>query len=111
MTAPRRAPGYVPNPNFTQEDWNAVCDSPELTDEELRRLRPAREVLPPSLFEGLAKRRGRPPTEHRKISVTIRLDPDTLNAFKATGDGWQTRMNDVLSAAARQLPARPAKGR
>ncbi|MBC7857974.1 MAG: BrnA antitoxin family protein [Burkholderiaceae bacterium] len=31
-----------------------------------------------------------------KISTTIRFDADVLAAFKATGDGWQTRMNDVL---------------
>ncbi|MGZ8289946.1 MAG: BrnA antitoxin family protein [Telluria sp.] len=29
------------------------------------------------------------------MSTTIRFDADVLAAFKATGDGWQTRMNNV----------------
>lgn len=42
------------------------------------------------------KRRGRPAGSGTKISTTIRFDAEVLAAFKATGDGWQTRMNDVL---------------
>lgn len=40
---------------------------------------------------------GRPVAEATKISTTIRFDADILAAFKAHGDGWQTRMNDALS--------------
>lgn len=43
-----------------------------------------------------AKRRGRPAGSGTKISTTIRFDAEVLAAFKATGDGWQTRMNDAL---------------
>jgi uncharacterized protein (DUF4415 family) len=43
------------------------------------------------------KRRGRPPVGAAKISTTIRFDADVLAAFKAQGEGWQTRMNDALS--------------
>ena len=39
---------------------------------------------------------GRPKSSYRKLSTTIRFDPDVLLAFKATGPGWQTRMNDAL---------------
>ena len=31
-----------------------------------------------------------------KQSVSIRYSPDVLEYFKATGAGWQTRMNDAL---------------
>jgi uncharacterized protein (DUF4415 family) len=31
-----------------------------------------------------------------KVSTTVRFDTDVLSAFKATGSGWQTRMNDAL---------------
>ncbi len=34
-----------------------------------------------------------------KQQVTLRLDPDVLTKFRATGRGWQARMNDVLKAA------------
>jgi uncharacterized protein (DUF4415 family) len=50
--------------------------------------------------EMLARRgRGRPagstaPT--RKVSTTIRFDADVIDAFRTTGDGWQTRMNAAL---------------
>lgn len=49
--------------------------------------------------EEIVRRRGRPvgsiaPT--RKSATTIRLDEEVLAAFKATGRGWQTRMNNAL---------------
>ena len=43
-----------------------------------------------------ARGRGRPAGSGTKVSTTIRFDADVLAAFKATGDGWQTRINDVL---------------
>lgn len=42
------------------------------------------------------KRMGRPPLVSPKVPVTIRYDQDVIDAFKATGDGWQTRMNSAL---------------
>jgi uncharacterized protein (DUF4415 family) len=36
------------------------------------------------------------PVGSNKESVTVRFDRDVLDAFRATGPGWQTRMNDVL---------------
>jgi uncharacterized protein (DUF4415 family) len=86
---------------YTKADWDAV-DSPLLTDEEIKSFRPAKEVLPPSFFDGLKtarKARGRPPKATIKTPVTIRLDPDVISKFKATGKGWQSRMNDALKAA------------
>ena len=46
-------------------------------------------------------KRGRPPlpTEARKKSVHIMLDPDLLAAFKSQGKGWQTRLNATLRKA------------
>ena len=47
---------------------------------------------------------GRPPIGAKsKKQITIRLDPDVIAAFKATGAGWQGRMNDSLAAAAKNL--------
>ena len=34
-----------------------------------------------------------------KKQVTLRLDPDVIDKFRATGKGWQARMNEVLKAA------------
>jgi uncharacterized protein (DUF4415 family) len=41
-------------------------------------------------------RRGRPKAAVTKIPVKLRLDPDVLEALRATGDGWQTRVNTIL---------------
>jgi uncharacterized protein (DUF4415 family) len=34
----------------------------------------------------------------RKVAISIRLDADIVERFKATGPGWQTRMNDALKS-------------
>ena len=41
-------------------------------------------------------RRGRPAVDDPKKPLTTRLDADVLAAIKATGKGWQTRLNEVL---------------
>ena len=44
---------------------------------------------------------GRPPVgEHPKQQVSIRLDREVVAWFRASGAGWQTRMNEVLKKAA-----------
>lgn len=43
----------------------------------------------------LAKKAGRP-SGSCKTATTIRLDDDVLEAFRATGKGWQTRVNAAL---------------
>ena len=48
-----------------------------------------------TLYEGdKVVRRGRPPLgDHPKQSVTLRLDADVIAAYRATGSGWQSRIN------------------
>jgi len=41
-------------------------------------------------------RRGRPPLEDPKVSTTIRLSKDVIEKFKASGPGWQTRIDEAL---------------
>ena len=45
---------------------------------------------------GIVRRPGRPLKAGRKVSVILRLDRDVLERFKATGAGWQTRINAAL---------------
>lgn len=50
----------------------------------------------------VARRRGRPVgsvAHMTKEPVKLRLDPDVLAALRATGDGWQTRINEMLRAS------------
>lgn len=44
---------------------------------------------------------GRPKKAAPKQAVNIRLDPDVLAHFRATGPGWQSRINEALRKAAR----------
>ena len=83
-----------PNPELIDED------NPEWTAQEVARARPASEVLPQlfgaSTAKALLKPRGRPPAEVVKDRITIRLSPDVTAAFRASGDGWQTRIDAAL---------------
>jgi uncharacterized protein (DUF4415 family) len=69
-------------------DWTDPDDAPELTDEFFTR---ADEFAGEKLV-----RRGRPKAESTKLALTVRYDLEVVEAFKATGKGWQTRMNDAL---------------
>lgn len=93
MASDTHAPGYVPNPDYTQEDWDEV-HSPEMTDEQIASARPLIEVMP-ELVEAMRKRRG-PQKAPTKEQIALRVDPDVLEGFRATGQGWQGRMNDAL---------------
>ena len=70
-------------------------DAPELTDEWFERA---------DLFHGdKLIRRGRPLGSGTKVLVSLRLDKDTVAAFRATGPGWQVRINETLMRSAKRL--------
>ncbi|MGN6468451.1 MAG: BrnA antitoxin family protein [Rhizobiaceae bacterium] len=74
------------------DDWAS-------TDEELANARPFAEVFP-DLAESIRRSRGRPPAENPKKQVTLRLDADVVERFRASGRGWQSRINEALRKAA-----------
>jgi uncharacterized protein (DUF4415 family)/uncharacterized DUF497 family protein len=75
-------------------------DAPEATDEELAQARPFAEAFP-ALAEAMRKSAGgRPRSEDPKVAISIRVDRDVVDAFKAGGAGWQSRMNEALRASA-----------
>jgi uncharacterized protein (DUF4415 family) len=45
---------------------------------------------------GIVRRLGRPPKANPKVAITLRLDQEVIDRFKATGQGWQTRINAAL---------------
>ncbi len=79
-------------------------DLPELTDEMLdmaayivggKVIREATGYLGPN---GMV--RGRPPQRGvAKQQVTLRIDPDVIDKFRAGGPGWQGRINEALRKA------------
>jgi len=64
---------------------------PELTDEMMAR---ADHYVGDRLI-----RRGRPPKPDAKVAVSLRLSPVVLAHFRATGPGWQTRIDAILREA------------
>lgn len=85
-------------------DWTDPDDAPFLTKEFFQHgevrvggkvIRPATGYLGPN---GVV--RGRPPLRgEAKRQVTLRLDPDVLDRFRADGPGWQGRINAALRKA------------
>jgi len=75
------------NKRDSASTWTDPDDAPELTEEFFER---AEEYQ----GERLVKR-GRP-VGSNKISTTVRFDAEVIDAFRAGGPGWQTRMNDAL---------------
>jgi len=75
-------------------------DAPEATDEQIAQARPFTETFP-ALAEAMRKNvGGRPKADNPKVAVSLRLDQDVVARFKASGPGWQTRMNRALRDAA-----------
>lgn len=60
---------------------NSDPDCPVMSDEDFKKVKP---------------RIGRPLGSGKKEQLTVRFDTDVIQAFKESGDGWQTRMNDAL---------------
>jgi uncharacterized protein (DUF4415 family) len=75
-------------------------DAPELTAERAAKLRPAREVLPEYILAQFPRSPGRPRSPSPKVQVTLRLDAEVIDFYKAGGPGWQSRMNVALRKGA-----------
>ena len=79
----------------------ADSDNPEWTDADFARAKPAAEFFDARTMAGLATLKRRPgergpqktPTKER---ISIRLSHEVVETFRATGEGWQTRIDDAL---------------
>jgi uncharacterized protein (DUF4415 family) len=79
-------------------------DNPPLGEDAV--LKPLYQVMPEFVAKMMRRKRGRPPVETPKKQVTLRLDQDIIDHFKAEGPGWQTRINDALRGVARKAAGR-----
>lgn len=80
-------------------DWVDPDDAPPWTAEMFDRAEWSHGdiVLKPA---GVLPHPGRPKLASPKRQVTLRLDSDVLERFRAGGPGWQTRINEALRKAA-----------
>ena len=76
-------------------------DTPELDDDWFKRARPAAQLLPADVYAGLVAQRRRPGERgpqkaSLKERISIRLSREVADYFRATDDGWQTRIDEAL---------------
>ena len=100
---PKLKPGtIIPNDDETaaiNAGIDADADARELDSDWHKGAKPASEALAPETYAALVamkRPRGRPKADQTKVFTAIRLDADLLETFKATGKGWQTRVNAAL---------------
>ena len=93
-TKPQRDRGY------TQADIEDVSDTPEFTEEEMAKAKPFAEVFP-ELAASAKRTRGKQRAPTKQL-ISLRLDRAVIEAFKASGPGWQRRINEALRSAVRR---------
>lgn len=73
-------------------------DNPEWTIEDFARAKRGAD-LPAPIRDAFKKSKGGHPAGSSKEQVTLRLDKDILDRFRAGGPGWQARINEALRKA------------
>ena len=63
---------------------------------------PGAAPVPANLAAAIRRVRGKQKAPTKKL-VSLRLDRETVDAYRRTGRGWQSRINDTLARAAKRL--------
>ena len=79
---------------FSARDLREVSDNPEWTKRDFAKAKPFAEALP-ELAASIRKGRG-PNKAPTKMLVSLRLSGKVLEAYKAKGPGWQSRIDEDL---------------
>ena len=81
----------------TRRFWVDPDDAPEWTKEQFERAEVSVGGKAVRAARGtLTRVRGRPRKADAKVHIHIRLSPQVLGHFRATGPGWQTRIDEIL---------------
>lgn len=82
----------------------ADAENPEWTASEVRQARPLMDALPKKTVAAVRRYRGQrgPQKSPTKELISVRIDRDIVAAYRASGPGWQTRMNDALRTQAKK---------
>ena len=81
--------------SYSKADMKAVSDNPAWTKATTARAKSFGEAFP-----DIARRARGPQKAPTKTQITLRLDARVVAHFKATGEGWQSRINEALKKAA-----------
>jgi uncharacterized protein (DUF4415 family) len=81
------------NPEWTEEDFARAVKVEDLPEAE-------REMIY-AAFPNTPRRRG-PNKRPRKVLLSLRLDPEVVDRYRATGEGWQALMNADLAEASKR---------
>jgi uncharacterized protein (DUF4415 family) len=76
-----RQAGDPENPEWTREEFACAVTF---------------DKLPSRLRQKISSRKRGPQKAPRKVPVSIRLSPDVVEAFRASGAGWQARVDEIL---------------
>ena len=79
---------------YSAKDLREVSDNPEWTRKDFAKARPFSEALP-DLAASIRKGRGPNKAPTKKL-VSLRLSRQVLEAYKAKGPGWQSRIDEDL---------------
>jgi uncharacterized protein (DUF4415 family) len=79
---------------YTERDMKEVSDNPEWTKEDFATAKPFAEVFP-ELAASIRKGRGPNKAPTKKL-VSLRLSGQVIEAYKAKGPGWQSRIDADL---------------
>jgi uncharacterized protein (DUF4415 family) len=74
-------------------------DAPELTDADLARAKPFKEVHPEIYEQWERNKGGRPRVERPKVHIGLRLAADVVDGIRASGRGYNARVERVLREA------------
>ena len=84
-------------PHVSQKDWDE-SDLPEWTDENFARAVPFKDAHPEA-FAARKRGPGRPQVERPKKLTNFRLDATVIDGIKATGRGYNARVESLLREA------------
>lgn len=74
-------------------------ENPEWTEEDFAQAKPFKEGFP-ELYESWKRSKaGRPPSPQPKVHIGFRLAPDVVAGVRATGRGYNARVEQILREA------------
>src|ERR1700712_593849 len=89
----KRQKPFKAGPGYTRKDWDDI-QSPELTAEEMAKAMPFAQAFP-ELAASIRRGRGPNKAPTKKL-VSLRLSGKVIEAYKAKGPGWQSRIDQDL---------------